>query len=57
MPMRGTPGPTLEQMEDVVETAIMECERFYPAFQYVIWAGKAAQDAVAAALVDTVGEA
>ena len=57
MPMRGTAGPTLEQMEDVVETAILECERFYPAFQYVMWGGKDAQEAVTAAMVDTVGEA
>ena len=35
----------------------MECERFYPAFQYVIWGGKSAIDSISAAMVDTVGEA
>jgi len=57
LPMRGLRGPTMEQMEDLVETAIVECERFYPAFQYVIWGGKTADDAISAAMIDTVGEA
>jgi len=57
LPMRGLRGPTMEQMEDLVETAIVECERFYPAFQYVIWGGKTTDDAISAAMIDTVGEA
>ena len=57
MPMRGQQEPTLEQMEDLVETALIECEKFYPAFQYVIWGGKSASDAIAAAMIETVGEA
>ena len=57
LPMRAANGPTMGQMEDIVETALFECERFYPAFQYVIWGGRTADDAVAAAMVDTVGEA
>ncbi len=57
LPLRGAKGPAMNQMEDVVETALCECERFYPAFQYVIWGGKTANDAVAAAMVDTMGEA
>jgi hypothetical protein len=57
LPMRGQLEPTLEQMEDLVETALHECEKFYPAFQYVIWGGKTANDAIAAAMIETVGEA
>lgn len=57
LPMRGIHGLSLEQVEDLMDTAIFECERFYPAFQYVIWGGKSADDAIAAALIDTVGEA
>ena len=57
LPLRGTFGISGEQMEDMVDTAILECERFYPAFQYVIWGGKTASDAVGAAMIDTVGEA
>ncbi len=55
--MRGQMEPTLEQMEDLVETALIECEKFYPAFQYVIWGGKSATEAIAAAMIETVGEA
>ena len=55
--LRGHPGVTVEQAEDLVETAILECERFYPAFQHVIWGGKTADEAVEVAMVDTVGEA
>ena len=28
LPLRGVRGPTVEQMEDLVQTAIIECERF-----------------------------
>lgn len=57
LPLRGCPGASREQVEDVLENAIHECERFYPAFQYVIWGGRTAVDALAAALIETVGEA
>ena len=57
LPLRGALGPSPEQMEDVVDTAVVECERFYPAFQYVIWGGKTPAEAVALAMVDTQGEA
>ena len=57
MPLRGTRGPTLEQMEDLMDIALSECDRFYPAFQYVIWGGRTAADAVAAAMIETLGEA
>jgi hypothetical protein len=55
--LRGVDGISIEQVEDLVEIALAECERFYPAFQYVVWGGKAAADAVDAALIETVGEA
>ncbi|MBT4218581.1 MAG: hypothetical protein HOE26_01275 [Rhodospirillaceae bacterium] len=57
LPFRGTKGPNIAQMEDVVETALLECERFYPAFQHAIWGGKSATESIAAAMIDTVGEA
>ncbi|MFZ1416371.1 MAG: YbjN domain-containing protein [Defluviicoccus sp.] len=57
LPLKGTAGPTLGQIEDLVETALSECDRFYPAFQQVIWGGSSSADALAAALIDTVGEA
>ncbi|HEY0148880.1 MAG TPA: YbjN domain-containing protein [Allosphingosinicella sp.] len=48
---------SLPQAETLVEAAIEECERFYPVFQFVLWAGKTPQEAIAAALIDTQGEA
>jgi hypothetical protein len=55
--LRGASGPTVEQLEDLVDIAITECERFYPAFQFVVWGGKTPHDAIRSALLDTVGEA
>ncbi len=57
LPLRGAQRPSIEQMEDVLDTALIECERFYPAFQYVVWAGKTPEEAMDAALIETVGEA
>ena len=48
---------SLQQAETLVEAAIEECERFYPVFQFVLWAGKTPQEAIAAALIETQGEA
>jgi len=48
---------TLDQAETLVEAAIDECERFYPVFQFVLWADKSPADAIAAALIETQGEA
>jgi hypothetical protein len=48
---------TLQQAEALVEAAIEECERFYPVFQFVLWADKTPQEAIAAALIETQGEA
>jgi hypothetical protein len=48
---------TLQHAETLVEAAIEECERFYPVFQFVLWAGKTPQEAIAAALIETQGEA
>lgn len=55
--LRGSAGCSVEQLEDLVDIALSECERFYPAFQFVCWGGKSADEAVAASLLDTVGEA
>ena len=48
---------TFEQAEAISEAAIEECERFYPVFQFVLWANKTPQEAIAAALIETQGEA
>ncbi len=55
--LRGASGACVEQIEDLVDIAVSECERFYPAFQLVVWGGKAAEEALAAAMIDPMGEA
>src|SRR5438094_10679091 len=57
IPLRGTSGLMPEQLNDLVEVAISQSERFYPAFQYVLWAGKSPTDALTASILETVGEA
>lgn len=47
----------LDQAETLIETAVDECERFYPVFQFVLWGGKTPPEAIAAALIETRGEA
>jgi hypothetical protein len=55
--LRGSPSASAESLEDMVDIAITECERFFPAFQFVLWGGKSPADALAAAMLDCVGEA
>jgi hypothetical protein len=48
---------SLDQAQALVETAIDECDRFYPAFQFVLWGDKSPRAALESALVDAAGEA
>ncbi len=48
---------SLASAELLVQSAIDECERFYPVFQFVLWGGKSPAEALAAALIETQGEA
>lgn len=50
-------GLPLEMVDTLIQTAIDECERFYPVFQFVMWGGKSPSEAIAAALIETRGEA
>jgi hypothetical protein len=45
------------QCESMLVGAIHACERYYPALQFVVWAGKSAPEAMSAAMFDTDGEA
>src|SRR3546814_15110404 len=47
---------SLEQAQTLIETALDECERFYPVFQFVLWGGKTPQEAISASLIETRGE-
>ena len=51
----GMLGLSMAQL--AVDTAIAECDRFYPAFQFVLWGDKSPRAALDAALVDAAGEA
>ncbi len=55
--LRGGQGATMQQIEDLVDISSTECDRFYPAFQSVVWGGNTCKDALDIALMDTVGEA
>ncbi len=55
--LRGAPGASAESLEDMVDIALTECERFFPAFQFVLWGGKSPAEALQAAMLDCVGEA
>ena len=45
------------QCEALLSTALDACERYFPAFQFVVWAGKTAREAHDAAMFETAGEA
>ncbi|MBS4074974.1 YbjN domain-containing protein [Ameyamaea chiangmaiensis] len=55
--LRGAAGASVESLEDMVDIALTECERFYPAFQFVLWGGKTPTEALEAAMLDCAGEA
>jgi hypothetical protein len=45
------------QCEGLVKVALDACQKFYPAIQFVIWAGHTAEQAMNSALLETQGEA
>jgi len=45
------------QCEALLKSALDAAERCFPAFQFVVWAGKNAKEAMEATLFETVGEA
>lgn len=55
--LSGGAEPTSAQIESLLLTAIEACERYFQAFQFVVWAGKSASDSLATVLFETVGEA
>ena len=55
--LSGGADATSQQAERMLTSALDNCERFYQAFQFVVWADKSAEDALASALFETVGEA
>ena len=46
-----------KQCEALLGSALEACERYYQAFQFVLWAGKNAREAIEATMFETSGEA
>jgi hypothetical protein len=46
-----------EQCKSLLGTALDSCERYFTAFQFVVWAGKSARESLDAAMFETSGEA
>ena len=55
--LSGGAEPTHGQCETLLKAAIDACERYYQAFQFVMWAGKSAREAMEGVLFTTEGEA
>ena len=55
--LSGGVEPNASQVERLLITAIEACERYFQAFQFVVWAGKDAAEALQGVLFETVGEA
>jgi hypothetical protein len=54
------PNPKVLQseiLEEMIDIAVEECERFFPAFQFVMSGDKKAKEAATVAIMDTAGEA
>jgi hypothetical protein len=54
--LAGGVEPAGSQCESVLATAVEACERYFPALQFVVWAGKPAREALDAAMFETSGE-
>lgn len=46
-----------QQCEGLLRSATDACDQYYQAFQFVVWAGKSANEAMAAMMFETKGEA
>ena len=55
--LAGGADPTDGQCETMLRVAVEACERYFQAFQFVIWAGKSAREALDSVLFETEGEA
>lgn len=53
----GGAQPSGEQCAALLNNALSTCERYYQSFQFVLWAGKGAKEALEAATFETKGQA
>ncbi len=57
LPLLDRDVPSGGEVRAVMASAVEAVDRFVPAFNFVIWAGKSPEEAIEAALFDTQGEA
>ena len=55
--LAGGAEPNGRQCESLLRVAIDACDRYYQAFQFVLWAGKTPREALEGAMFETAGEA
>jgi hypothetical protein len=55
--LTGGAEPTSAQCETLLRVSVEACERYFQAFQFVMWAGKSAREALDSVLFETEGEA
>ncbi len=55
--LTGGAEPNSSQCEAVLNAAVAACERYYQSFQFVLWAGKTAREAMETAMFETLGQA
>lgn len=55
--LAGGAEPNSHQVKSMLNTALDACERYFQAFQFVLWAGRDAKDALACVMFETEGEA
>ena len=57
VPLIGRDTPEPAEVAGILAAGLDACERFYPAFNFLLWAGKTPEEAAEAALFETAGEA
>jgi hypothetical protein len=55
--LAGGAEPTSKQVEGLLSNALEACECYFQAFQFVVWSGTSAKDALASVLFETLGNA
>lgn len=57
LPMLDRDTATVGEIRSLMAAAVDGCERFIPAFNFLIWAGKSPREAIDAVMFETLGEA
>jgi hypothetical protein len=55
--MAGGQGVSPDQVDTLIRAAVLSAERFYPAFQLVIWGDRTPKEALQVAIAEAYGRA